>query len=73
MTKPLTLSDEQMATVKAACASLRPSSHDRFLQDLACELARYPQPPSDAELHIAIRSLLRIVPSRHFVSEEEAT
>jgi hypothetical protein len=73
MRKPLTLSDEQMQAVRAASASLRLAARDRFLQDLACELARYPHQPSDAELHIAIRSLLRIAPSTHFVSEEEET
>ena len=59
-----------MKAVRAACASLRLAARDRFLQELACELARYPSHPTDADLRICIRQLLGITPLCHFAQKD---
>jgi hypothetical protein len=72
MRKPLALTDDQMAIVRAASASLRLAARDRFLQDLACELARYPHPPTDTDLRVCIRQLLGLVPLCHLAHKDIA-
>jgi hypothetical protein len=74
MSRPLPyLSDAQQRTVLAALASLRMSSHDRFLLDLASALAHSPnQPVTDLDVRIAIRQLLGVVPIKDIVRLEAA-
>jgi hypothetical protein len=63
------LTDAQQQQVLAALATLRMSSHDRFLLDLASELARRSPPISDLDLRVAIRTLLGVVPVKDVVHE----
>jgi hypothetical protein len=70
MRKPLSLTDSQMQAVRTVAATLRLNARDRFFQALACELARGRYPPSDSDLHVAIRSLLGVTPVNHFIREE---
>lgn len=63
MRRPLPyLSDDQQKMVLAALATLRMSSHDRFLLDLSSELARHSPPITDLDLRMAIRKLLGVTP-----------
>lgn len=62
MRKPLPyLSDAQQKMVLAALATLRMSSHDKFLLELSSGLARSPQPVSDLAVRIAIRQILGVM------------
>ena len=74
MSRPLPyLSDAQQKMVLAALASLRMTSHDRFLLDLASALAHSPnQPVTDLDVRIAIRQLLGVVPIKDIVRMEAA-
>ena len=63
------LSEAQRKQVLAALATLRLSSHDKFLLDLASALARCQQPLSDLDLRIAIRQQLGVVPGKDIVHE----
>jgi hypothetical protein len=73
MTKPMrqhqppTLSPEQARCVRTACSVLRHTARDRFLQDLACELAKRRTPLSDADVQAAISDLLGLVAVKNFV------
>jgi hypothetical protein len=62
MTQPLALTDEQMAAVRDAAATLRLNARDKFLQALACELARCYNPtrPTDVDVRVAIRQILGV-------------
>jgi hypothetical protein len=55
------LTEAQRAQVQAACATLRLTTRDRFLLDLASALARCRQPPTDVDLRVAVRKLLGVV------------
>jgi hypothetical protein len=65
--QPLALTDEQMRCVRSACSVLRHTARDRFLQDLAGELARLRYPLSDSDVQAAIHDLLGLVPVKNFV------
>jgi hypothetical protein len=57
MSKPLSLSDQQMQRVTAAAALLAPSARDNFLRSIAnrlCELAS----PTDADVAAAVNFVL---------------
>jgi hypothetical protein len=63
MNAPLpALTPAQQGQVQAACATLRLAARDRFLLDLASELARSPTPLTDLDLRMAMRKLLGVVP-----------
>lgn len=59
MSTPISLSDEQLTTVLAACQPLLPPDRDAFLRALAALLASEPQPLGDGTVARAIRSLQR--------------
>ncbi len=65
----LGLTDQQKEQVTAACATLRLTSQDRFLQDLAHELGRRRYPPTDTDVHSAVKMLLANTPAASFISE----
>jgi hypothetical protein len=67
MSTPLSLTDEQMRAVRTATAVLRHTARDRFLQDLAGELARLRYPLSDGDAQRAIHDLLGLVPVKNFM------
>jgi hypothetical protein len=60
MTKTVALTDEQMELVRTAAAPMRLSVRDKFMLDLASELARCRSPLTDADVRIAIRKLLGV-------------
>jgi hypothetical protein len=61
VTTTIILTDEQMAMVRTAAAPMRLSARDRFMLDLASELARCHSPVSDLDVRICIRKLLGVV------------
>jgi hypothetical protein len=60
VTQTVALTDEQLEVVRAAASGLRLSVRDRFMLDLASELARCSTPVSDLELRVSIRKLLGV-------------
>jgi hypothetical protein len=62
MRPPLSLTTEQMAAVRTAASTLRLSARDKFLQALACELARCSNPThlTDIDLRVVIRQILGV-------------
>jgi hypothetical protein len=60
-----------MAAVRTAASTLRLSARDKFLQALACELARCSNPthPTDVDVRVAIRQILG-VPTATFNAAE---
>jgi hypothetical protein len=68
--RPMALTDGQMQAVRVAAATLRQSGRDKFLQALACELARRRYPPSDSDVKFAVRQLLGITPLHDFAPRE---
>jgi hypothetical protein len=65
--QPLALTDEQARCVRTACSVLSYTARDKFLQDLAGELARRRYPLSDADVQDAVHQLLGLVPVKNFV------
>jgi hypothetical protein len=59
---PPYLTTDQQKMVLTALATLRMSSHDRFLLDLSSEMARRSPPITDLDLRMAIRKLLGVTP-----------
>jgi hypothetical protein len=58
---PLSLSDSELAAIMDACRPLQPCDRDRFLKDIAAELAALPM-LGDGAVHRAIA----VVQRRHF-------
>jgi hypothetical protein len=58
---PLALTDSELAAIMDACRPLQPHARDRFLKDIAGELAMLPMLGDDA-VHRAIVTVQR----RHF-------
>jgi hypothetical protein len=56
---PISLSDQQLDAVYAACRPLLQADRDRFLRALANVHADGPQPPGDGALWRAIKDLQR--------------
>jgi hypothetical protein len=60
VTQTVALTDEQMEVVRLVAAPMRLSVRDRFMLDLASELARCNSPVSDLDVRVAIRKLLGV-------------
>jgi hypothetical protein len=58
---PLSLSDAELTAIMDACRPLQPCDRDRFLKDIAAELAALPM-LGDGAVHRAIVTVQR----RHF-------
>jgi hypothetical protein len=56
MTRPIGISDDQLAMIMAACAPILPQDRDRFLRSLADALRGEPQ-LGDGQLYRAIAQL----------------
>jgi hypothetical protein len=59
MSKPISLSDEQLSAVMSAAAPLAPADRDEFLRALAHALRNEPQPLGDGTVAKAIRHVVR--------------
>jgi hypothetical protein len=59
-TRLFSLTDAQLAQLKAAAATLRVDQRDVFLRDVARELSRHDRAPTDAEFAIAIANTIGV-------------